>query len=106
MTSLPEPVLIISAAEPDPTDDNGTAKRFPLGSEVSSLHSCPESGIYECAPDAPGVTERRVFIAQGRPMPSAFRMEPKRGVAHFFGAHEKKEVETTWALVAYQEKKA
>ena len=93
-----------SAADPDPTD-SGTAKRLPLGTQVSSLRSCPESGIYECASDAPGVTERRVFIAQGRPMPSTFMMTRQRGVAHFFGAHEKKEVEITWALVAYPEKK-
>ena len=95
-----------SAADPDPTDDNGSAKRLPLGTKVSSLRSCPESGIYECASDAPGVTERRVFIAQGRPMPSTFMMAPKRGVAHFFGAHEEKEVETTWTLAAYAKEQA
>ena len=91
-----------STADLDPNDSNDAIKRLPLGTQVSSLRSCPESGIYECAPDAPGVTERRVFIAQGRPMASAFIKAPKRGVAHFFGAHEEKEVETTWTLVAYE----
>ena len=91
-----------STAEPEPTGDNGTAKRLPLGTKVSSLRSCPESGVYECAPEAPGVTDRRVFVAQGRPMPIATIMEPKRGVARFLGVDEPKEVETTWTLVSYE----
>jgi len=91
-----------STAEPTPTDDPGTDKRLPLGTKVSSLRSCPESGFYECSPDAPGVADHRIFIAQGRPMPSATIMAPKRGVARFLGAQEQKEVETTWTLVAYE----
>ena len=91
-----------SAAEPEPTDNPDTTKRLPLGTKVSSLRSCPESGIYECAADALGVTERRVFIAQGRPMPSAFVMSPKRGVSGLFGGEEQKEVELTWTLIAHK----
>ena len=91
-----------SAAEPTPNDDFGTAKRLPLGIQVSSLRSCPESGVYECAADAPGVTERRAFINQGRPMPSATIMAPQRGAASFLGAQEPKEVETIWTLVSYK----
>ena len=91
-----------SAAEPAPNDDSGAAKRLPLGTKVSSLRSCPESGTYECASEALGVTERRAFIVQGRPMPIATVMEPKRGVARFLGVDEPKEVETTWTLVSYE----
>ena len=94
-----------SAADPLPSNDSGAATRLPLGTKVSSLRSCPESGIYKCAPDAPGVAEHRVFIAQGRPMPSATIMAPQRGVASFFGAQEPKGVETTWTLVAYEQDK-
>ena len=92
-----------SAAEPNPTDDNGVTKRLPLGTKVSSLRACPESGIYECQADAPGVTEHRVFVAQGRPMPAAFVMNPKSGVAGLFGGKEQQEVDTTWTLVAYEQ---
>jgi len=91
-----------SAAEPTLNDDSGTAKRLPLGTKVSSLRSCPESGVYECASGAPGITDRRVFVAQGRPMPIATVMEPKRGVARFLGVREPKEFETTWTLVSYE----
>ena len=91
-----------SATEPTPNDDPGAAKRLPLGTKVSSLRSCPESGVYECAADAPGVTERRAFINQGRPMPSAFVMSPKRGVSVLFGGEEQKEVELTWTLIAHK----
>ena len=106
MKNLSKPVLIINDRGTEPSDDNGTAKRLPLGTQVSSLRACPESGIYQCAPDVPGVTKRRVFVAQGRPMPSISIMVPKRGVATFFGAQEPKEFETTWTLVAYQEEPA
>ena len=91
-----------SVADPTPNDDNGAAKRLPLGTQVSSLHSCPESGVYECPPDAPGVTSRRVFLEQGRPMPSAFTMAPKRGIAGYFGGQESKEIEIVWTLTAYE----
>ena len=106
MKNLSKPVLIINNCGTELSDDNGTAKRLPLGTKVSSLRSCPESGIYQCAPDVPGVTERRIFIAQGRPMPAATIMVPKRGVATFFGAQEPKEFETTWTLVSHKEEKA
>lgn len=92
-----------SAAEPNPNDESGATNRLPLGTKVSSLRACPESGIYECSPDAPGVAKHRVFVAQGRPMPSASIIAPKRGVAGILGAQEQKEVETTWTLVAYEQ---
>lgn len=106
MTNLSKPVLIINDRGTEPSDDNDTAKRLPLGTQVSSLRACPESGIYQCAPDVPGVTEHRIFIAQGRPMPAATIMVPKRGVATFFGAQEPKEFETIWTLVSYTEEQA
>ena len=90
-----------SDAGNNPNSDSGAAKRLPLGTKVSSLRSCPETGVYECPPGAPGVAERRVFIAQYQPMPSAFIIAPKHGVAGFFGGQESKEVETPWTLVAY-----
>ena len=90
-----------SAADPDPTNDDGTAKRLPLGTKVSSLRACPETGVYQCPSDTPGVAERRLFIEQGRPMPAAFIAQSKRGITGLFGGQESKEVETFWTLVAY-----
>ena len=90
-----------SAAEPNPSDDSGAAKRLPLGTKVSSLRACPESGVYECPSDTPGVAERRLFIEQGRPMPAAFIAQSKRGITGLFGGQESKEVEIFWTLVAY-----
>ena len=69
---------------------------------ASGLRSCPESGIYECPADAPGVTEHRLFIAQGRPMPCAFIGQTKPGISGVFGGKELQQVETMWMLVAYQ----
>lgn len=91
-----------SSITPGPTSDSGAARRLPLGTQVSSLRSCPESGVYECSSDAPGVTQRRVYITQGRPMPSAFIPNPKTGISGIFGAQQQKEIETTWILVAYE----
>ena len=48
------------------------------------------------------MSERRVSIEKGRPMPSAFATVPKRGVVSFFAGQESKEVETGWTLVAYE----
>ena len=106
MTKLSTSVLIVN--DGGSTDDNGSssALRLPLSTQVSSLRPCPESGIYQCAPDVPGLTKRRVFIAQGCRMPAATIMVPKRGVARFLGAQEPQEFETTWTLVAYQEEPA
>ena len=82
--------------------DNLAPPRLPLGTQVSSLRSCPESGIYECPADAPGVTEYRLFIHKGRPMPNAFITQTKPGIAGVFGGQEVQEVETSWTLVAYE----
>ena len=93
-----------AATTPDKLNDarEPLTPRLPLGTQVSSLRSCPESGVYECPADAPGVTERRIYISQGRPMPSAFITQPKSGVSGLFGSQEQQEVETTWTLVAYE----
>lgn len=91
-----------SDAGDDPQGGDGAARRLALGTRVSSLRSCPESGVYECAADAQGVAERRVYVEQGRPMPAAFVTQAKRGVAGMFGAQEMKEVETIWTLVAHE----
>jgi hypothetical protein len=88
----------------DPNSPSPAPKRLPLGTKVSSLRSCPETGVYECPPGAPGVAERRMYIKQYQPMPGAFIMQPKRGIAGFFGGQESSEVETTWTLVAYEQK--
>jgi hypothetical protein len=88
----------------DPNSPSPAPKRLPLGTKVSSLRSCPETGVYECPPGAPGVAERRMYIKQYQPMPGAFVMQPKRGIAGFFGGQESNEVETTWTLVAYEQK--
>ena len=94
-----------AATTPDKLNDASEpiAPRLPLGTQVSSLRSCPESGIYECPADAPGVTERRPYIAQGRPMPSAFATTTKPGIAGLFSSQDQQEVETTWTLVAYEQ---
>ena len=70
--SIPPP-----PATPDKLNDAGDPDslippRLPHGTQVSSLRSCPVSGIYECPADAPGVTEHRLFFHKGRPMPNAF----------------------------------
>jgi hypothetical protein len=100
--------LRLRPTTPDKTSEAApapdTPPRLPLGTKVSSLRSCPETGVYECPPGAPGVAERRMYIKQYQPMPGAFVMQPKRGIAGFFGGQESNEVETTWTLVAYEQK--
>ena len=88
---------------PGPSSDSDTVPRLPLGTQVSSLRSCPESGVYVCAPDALGVAQRELFIERGRPMPAAFAHQAARGIAGLLGAQQPKEVETLWTLVAYQQ---
>lgn len=103
----PRPVAAAKpSARPGPTSDSGSARRLPLGTQVSSLRSCPESGMYECASDTPNVLQRRVYIAQGRPMPSAFKLSSKRGLQGILGAQEQKEVETIWTLMSYEKQDA
>lgn len=82
--------------------DNLAPPRLPLGTQVSSLRSCPESGIYECPADSLGVTEHPLFIHKGRPMPIAFITQTKPGISGVFGKHEEQEVEVTWTLVGYE----
>lgn len=86
----------------NPNFDGGEGRRLPLGTQVSSLRSCPETGIYECGHDAPGVAARRLFVEQGRPMPSAFANPVKRGLSSLLGSHEPKEVEVMWTLVSHE----
>ena len=82
--------------------DNLAPPRLALGTQVSSLRSCPETGLYECAADTPGITEQRVLVKQGRPMPSGFIAQAKPGIAGLLGAKEPEAVETIWTLVAYE----
>lgn len=99
----PRPVAPAKPSDaPGPISDSGIARRLPLGIQVSSLRSCPESGVYECKSDASGVMQRRVYITQGRPMPSALKFKPKTGVQGILGAQEQHEIETFWTLVAYE----
>ena len=96
-TEAPIPATPTEPAKRDGADD----LRLPLGTKVSSLKSCPETGVYECPLDAPGVEQRRLFLSKGRPMPGAFAMEPKTGLLALFSGREKQEVETIWTLVSY-----
>ena len=94
-----------SAAEPTPNDDD-TAKLLPLGTKVSSAANCPQSGIWQCAPDAPGITEHRRYLQQGQPMPYGQTQAPKPGFAGFLGTKEDQPVEVVWTLAAYEQNKS
>ena len=92
----------------DATDPNqprpATPNRLPLKSKVTSAVNCPQTGIWECAADAPGITEHRRFIEAGRPMPYALGRAPAPGLAGFFGKQEDDAVVITWTLMAYEDK--
>ena len=76
-------------------------KRLPLKSKVTSAVNCPQSGHWECATDAPGITEHRRFIAAGQPMPYGITQRPAKGMSGLFGKQEDDTVELTWTLLAY-----
>ncbi|MBI5751119.1 MAG: hypothetical protein HZA59_03095, partial [Hydrogenophilales bacterium] len=78
-----------------------TPKRLPLKSKATSAVNCPQTGVWECAADAPGITEHRRFIEAGRPMPYGLTQRPVRGLGRFIGIQEDDAVEIAWTLVAY-----
>ena len=90
----------------DATDPNNpspaTPKRLPLKSKVTSAVNCPQTGIWECAADAPGITEHRRFIEAGRPMPYGIAQRPAKGL---LGGQKDQAVEITWSLVSYEKDK-
>lgn len=90
-----------STADPAPNDDNGAAKRLPLGTRVSSAANCPHSGMWQCAPDAPGVIQQLRLIEAGHPMPYGQTPAPKPGFSGLLGLKEDQPMEIVWTLVAY-----
>ena len=99
----PRPVApATEQTKPKPLSDAGRLNVLPLGTQVSSLRSCPETGTYECASDAPGIVQRRVFLQQGRPMPSAFTVVPEKSIAGLLGRKDQQEVEIAWTLISYK----
>lgn len=76
-------------------------KPLPLKAKVTSAANCPQTGVWECATDAPGITEHRRFIEAGQPMPYGVAQQPAKGLGGFLGKQEEDTVEITWALVAY-----
>ena len=92
----------ISAAEPTPSEDSSAAKRLPIGTKVSSNSHCPQTGIWQCAADAPGITQHRQFITAGKPMPYGVTQQTANGVSGFFGRREDVTVDVAWSLIAYE----
>ena len=90
----------------DASDPNqpspATPKRLPLKSKVASSSNCPQTGIWECAADAPGITEHRRFIEAGQPMPYGIAQQPSKRLGGLLGQQEDETVEISWALVAYE----
>ena len=98
----PRPVAPI-VEQPKPLSDAGRLNVLPLGTQVSSLRSCPETGTYECSSNTPNIALNRVFIQKHRPMPSALIDAPKKGISGLLGRKEQQEIETTWTLVSYKD---
>jgi hypothetical protein len=82
--------------------DAPSSPQFALGSRVSSAANCPQSGMWECAPDAPGISEHRRFIEAGQPMPYGYARAPKPGLPGLLGTKEDNPVEIVWTLAAYE----
>ena len=89
----------------DATDSNNpnpaTPNRLPLKSKITSASNCPQTGIWECAADAPGITEHRRLMTTGQPMPYGVTPKPAQGISGFLGKTDDDTVEITWTLVAY-----
>ena len=90
------------------TDPNqpspATPVRLPLKSKVTSAANCPQTGIWECAADAPGISEHRRFITAGQGMPYGVTQRPAKGMGGLLGKMEDDTVEITWTLVGYEDK--
>ena len=94
-----------SDAGDNPNNDSGAAKRLPLKSKITSASNCPQTGIWECAADAPGITEHRRFMTAGQGMPYGVVQKPAKGMSGLLGKMEDDTVEITWTLIAYDEDK-
>lgn len=91
-----------SDAGNNPTNNSpATAPRLPLKTKATSAVNCPQTGMWECAADAPGITEHRRFIEAGQPMPYGIVQRPVTGLGGFLGKQEDDTAEVTWTLVAY-----
>ena len=92
---------------PGKTSDAGngptppTTMHLPLGTKVTSASNCPQSGIWECALNTPGIPEHRRYIEAGQPMPHGLTQSAARGLSGFLGKQEDKPEEVTWTLAAY-----
>ena len=78
------------------------ASRIPLKSKVTSSSNCPQTGIWECDADTPGITEHRHFIVAGQPMPYRVVQRPAKGLGGFLGKAYDDTMEITWTLIAYE----
>jgi len=97
----PRPVASTPAAEkPRSSLDAEKPHALPLGTRVSSLRSCPQTGTYECF--SASTSSRRAFIQQGRPMPGMVADVPKKIIAGFFRGKEQQEIEVSWTLISYE----
>ena len=81
--------------------DAPASPHLPLGTRITSAANCPQSGMWECGPDAPGVTQKRRFIEAGQPMPYGYARTSKPGLPGLLGTKEDTPVEIIWTLAAY-----
>ena len=85
--------------------DAPASPHLPLDTRITSAANCPQSGMWECGPDALGLTQKRRFIEAGQPMPYGYARTPKPGLPGLPGTKEDKPVEIVWPLVAYAQDK-
>lgn len=92
-----------SDASNQPNDGNSPAPpaRLPLKSKVTSAANCPQTGLWKCAVDAPGITAHHRLIEAGQPMPYGVVQRSENGLGGLLGNREDEAVEITWTLVAY-----
>ena len=88
-----------------PNDGNNPAMptRLPLKSKITSSSNCPQAGIWECAPDAPGITAHRRFIEAGQPMPYGVAQRPAKGIGGLLGGQDDEALEVVWTLIGYDQ---
>ena len=91
-----------SSEAADPNSPSPTVPiRLPLKSKVTSAANCPQTGIWECSADAPGITEHRRLITAGEGMPYGVVQRPAKGLGGLLGMKEDDTVEIVWTLAAY-----
>jgi hypothetical protein len=83
------------------TPDAPLSPHLPLGTRITSAANCPQTGMWECASDASGLTQKRRFIEAGQPMPYGYARATKPGLPGLLGTKEDNPVEVGWTLVAY-----